>query len=190
MVFQAERPLKRSFKVPKRGYDQRHGDSGGLLRPDEAREAALPGEAGSPHVPSIAELCELNRRIHDDAGFPGAFALDQRAPLLGRLEAVSAVDASTPEGVIEAAALLAHGIAQAQSFRDGNRRTAFIATQAFLERHGLAYISRGNDDMLTRYLNQVVERQAWFSLLRPPGPQKFQELFARRLAGRTPPGAA
>ena len=88
---------------------------------------------------------------------------------------------------MRAAALLAHGIAQAQSFRDGNRRTAFLSTQAFLERHGFAHVSPGEDDMLTRYLNQVVERQGRFGLRRPPGPDKFEELFLRRLAKRTPP---
>jgi prophage maintenance system killer protein len=174
--------------VPKRGYDQLHGDPGGILRPDEEREAALPAAAGpSLHVPSIEELEGLNRRIHEDDGLPGAFALDQRAPLLGRLEAARAVDTSALGGVLKAAALLAHGIAQSQSFRDGNRRTAFIATQAFLEKHGVAYISRGEDDMLTRYLNQVVERQGRFTLRRPPGPDKFEELFRRRLENRTPP---
>lgn len=176
--------------MPKRGYDQEHGDSGPLLRPDEEREAALSGAAGPSLVPSIEELGELNRRIHEDAGFPGAFALDQRAPLLGRLDAVRAVDTSSPEGVMKAAALLAHGIAQAQSFRDGNRRTAFISTQAFLERHGFAYISVGEDDMLTRRLNQVVERQGKFGLLRPPTAEVFEKLFLRRLENRTPPSAA
>jgi prophage maintenance system killer protein len=177
--------------VPKGGYDQPHGDPGGVLRPDEEREAALPAAARASHVPSLEELCALNRRIHEDEGLPGAFALDQRAPLLGRLETVRAVDTSSPEGVLKAAALLAHGIAQAQSFRDGNRRTAFISTQAFLERHGLAYISVGEDDMLTRYLNQLVERQGWRrGLRRPPGPDKFEDLFLRRLVRRTPPAAA
>jgi len=90
---------------------------------------------------------------------------------------------------MSAAALLAHGIAQAQSFRDGNRRTAFISTQAFLDRHGFAYISIGDDDMLTRYLNQVVERQGRFFAPPAPGPDKFRELFLRRLADRTPPAS-
>lgn len=175
--------------MPKRGYDREHGDPGPLLRPDKEREAALSGTAGPSFVPSIEELGELNRRIHEDAGFPGAFALDQRAPLLDHLDNVRAVDTSSPEGVMKAAALLAHGIAQAQSFRDGNRRTAFISTQAFLERHGFAYISVGEDDMLARRLNQVVERQGKLGLRRPPGPEVFERLFLRRLAKRTPPSA-
>lgn len=174
--------------MPKRGYDQSHGDDGGVLQPDEGGEAALPAAAGPPS-PNIAELRELNREVHEDARLPGAYALDQPAPLLGCLEKVHAVDTTSPEGVVKAAALLAHGIAQAQSFRDGNRRTAFIATQVFLERHDLSFVSRGDDDMLTRYLNQVVERQNAIGGKLPPGPDKFEELFLRRLENRTPPGA-
>jgi hypothetical protein len=171
------------------GYDGTHGDTGGILRSDKEREAALSPSAGTPDDALLAELCELNRRIHEDAGVPGAFALDQRAPLLGCVSAVQAVDSSSPAGAIKAAALLAHGIAQAQAFRDGNRRTAFFATQAFLERHGLAHISVGEDDMLVRRLNQVVNRQGRFGLLRPPGPDVFEELFLRRLKERTPRGS-
>ena len=130
--------------MPIGGYDERHGDAGRVLRPDEARDAAVAKAAGpSSLVPSIEELADLNRRIHEDDGIPGAFALDQRAPLLSCLTEVRAVDTGSPEGVIRAAAILAHGIAQVQSFRDGNRRTALVATRAFLERHDLGYIRRG-----------------------------------------------
>lgn len=175
------------FNKPKEGYDETRGDDGGLLRPDAEPESASPAEAGAPS-PSIEELIELNRRIHERAGEPGAFALDQRAPLLDCLERVRAVDTSSSEGVIRAAAFLAHGIAQAQSFRDGNRRTAYTATRVFLERHGLGYINIDNDFMLARHLNQVVERQSKLGLRRPPGPDKFEELFRRRLEKRTPAG--
>ena len=175
-------------EMPIGEYDEEHGEPRRLLRQDEARGAALPAAAGpSPFVPSIEELAELNRRIHEDAGLPGAFALDQRAPLCSCLTQVGAFATSSPEDVVRAAALLAHGIAQAQAYRDGNRRTAFFAARAFLERHDLAYISRGDDDMLARYLNQVVERQGRFHIPRPPGPDKFAKLFLRRLATRTPP---
>jgi len=39
--------------------------------------------------------------------------------------------------VVRQAALLASGISQAQAFMDGNKRTAFLATDVFLERNGL-----------------------------------------------------
>jgi len=82
--------------------------------------------------------------------------------------------------VIQTAALLAHGIAQAQAFVDGNRRTAYFATLAFLKANGYGYLSpkAGDDHTLARYLNQVVEDQA----SNTPGPEKFARLFSRRQA--------
>ncbi|MGK2939139.1 MAG: Fic family protein [Solirubrobacteraceae bacterium] len=88
--------------------------------------------------------------------------------------------------MIAAAAVLAHGIAQAQAFRDGNRRTAYFAVQAFLERHGLGYLSGEDDDMLARKLNQVVERQSLRAAGAPPGPEDFKDLLRRRLEKRKP----
>lgn len=41
--------------------------------------------------------------------------------------------------VIRQAALLAIGISQAQAFLDGNKRTAFIATEVFLDLNGLSF---------------------------------------------------
>jgi len=82
--------------------------------------------------------------------------------------------------VIQTAALLAHGIAHAQAFVDGNRRTAYFATLSFLQANGYGYLSpkSGDDHSLARYLNQVVEDQAD----NPPGPEKFARLFSRRQA--------
>ncbi|MGN6556795.1 MAG: hypothetical protein ACTHLH_02140 [Solirubrobacterales bacterium] len=72
--------------------------------------------------------------------------------------------------------MLAHGIAQAQAFVDGNRRTAYFATLSFLDANGYGHLSpkAGDDHSLARYLNQVVEDQA--------DPEKFAKLFSRRLA--------
>jgi len=82
--------------------------------------------------------------------------------------------------VIQTAALLAYGIARAQAFVDGNRRTAYFATLSFLEANGYGHLSpkAGDDHSLARYLNQVVEDQAGDQ----PGPEKFAQLFSRRLA--------
>jgi hypothetical protein len=171
------------------GYDEQHGDDGQLLRSDEEREAALSSSPGPPPddgADLLQELKDLNRRIHEDDGKPELYALDQPAPLLGVVAAVEAVDTTTPEGVIKAAATLAHGVAQAQSFRDGNRRTAFFATQALLERGGLPRISAGNDEKLVRLLNQVVKRQSSFMGLRQPPPAStFERLFLDRLKRHT-----
>ncbi len=90
---------------------------------------------------------------------------------------------------MQVAAQLAHGIAQAQAFRDGNRRTAYFVTQAFLSNNGYGYISPAgapgkdtSDHTLARYLNQVVENQA--TMKPAPGPEKFAALFLRRLKSR------
>lgn len=96
------------------------------------------------------------------------------------MERARAAYIDTPDGVIRTAALLAHGIAQAQAFVDGNRRTAYFATLAFLEANGYGHLSpiAGDDHTLARYLNQVVEDQGG----NPPGPDKFARLFSRRQA--------
>src|SRR5215207_745503 len=41
--------------------------------------------------------------------------------------------------VVRQAALLAIGISQAQAFIDGNKRTALIATEVFLDQNGLDF---------------------------------------------------
>ena len=42
--------------------------------------------------------------------------------------------------VVRQAAVLASGISQAQAFMDGNKRTAFLAADVFLERNGLVLV--------------------------------------------------
>jgi prophage maintenance system killer protein len=163
-----------------RGYSSSHGNPGRILQQDQGQSSAGSEDAWPPGFPSIEELKELNRKIHDDAGSPERFKLDQPSPLETSLERARAAYADTPEGVIQTAALLAHGIAQAQAFVDGNRRTAYFATLSFLEAKGYGHLSpkAGNDHTLARYLNQVVEDQAGT----PPGPEKFARLFSRRQA--------
>lgn len=143
-------------------------------------------EAGPPGFPSIASLAALNQDIHQNAGQPERFKLDQRAPLLGCLAHARAAFSPTDEGAIQTAALLAHGIAQAQAFRDGNRRTAYWATHFFLKANGLGHVMKTDDDMVARYLNQVVENP----LQGKPGPtpEAFAKLISRRLKTRKRPG--
>lgn len=142
--------------------------------------------ARPPGFPSVEELKELNRAIHEDAGFPEHFELDQRSPLDTALGQTRAAYASTPDGVIETAALLAWGIARAQAFRDGNRRTAYFATRTFLNVNGYPHLTSADgasDHTLARYLNQVVEPGKGS----PPDARKFAALFKRRLSTRNPP---
>jgi death-on-curing protein len=58
--------------------------------------------------------------------------------------------------LIRQAALLAIGVSQAQAFLDGNKRTAFLAMDAFLELNGLEFAGKRLD--LARQLERVAER--------------------------------
>jgi len=167
-----------SSKV-KRGYSSSHGNSSRILQQEQGQSSAGPEDARPPGFPSVEELKELNRKIHDDAGSPERFKLDQPSPLESSLERARAAYADTPDGVIQTAALLAYGIAQAQAFVDGNRRTAYFATLSFLQANGYEHLSpkAGDDHILARYLNQVVEDQSGNG----PDPDKFARLFSRRL---------
>jgi|GEM_PF-4975661 len=163
----------------RRRYSSSHGDSSRVLRQNQGGSATGPRDAGPPGIPSIKELKALNQRVHEDAGFPEFSALDQPSPLESCLERARAAYAGTPDGIIQTAALLAHGIAQAQSFRDGNRRTAYFATRSFLYANRFGYLTSphdSSDHTLARYLNQVVEG----SKGNRPGPEKFKALFSRR----------
>jgi death-on-curing family protein len=162
-----------------RGYSSSHGNPSGILQQKQGQSSAGPEDARPPGFPSIEELQELNRKIHDDAGSPERFKLDQPSPLESSLERALAAYADTPDGVIQVAALLAYGIARAQAFVDGNRRTVYFATLSFLQANGYGHLSpkAGDDHTLARYLNQVVEDRSRES----PGPDRFARLFSRRL---------
>jgi prophage maintenance system killer protein len=155
-------------------------DRGRVLPQVPRRRAAGAGEAGPPGFPTLDELKAVNRAIHDDAGQPERYALDQPSPLQSSLDRALQAYEPSPEGIIRTAALLVHGIAQAQGFRDGNRRTAYIATKSFLEENGLGFVGRAGkpDHMLVRYLNQLVDSQGTGPA---PDPRTFERLFLRRL---------
>jgi prophage maintenance system killer protein len=57
-------------------------------------------------------------------------------------------------GLIAAAAYLAHGIARAQAFGDGNHRTGHLVCQWFLDNNGLGELSpiSSDDDELAVHL--------------------------------------
>ncbi len=164
------------------GYSFCHEHPSGVLQQQQGQTSAGPEDARPPGFPSIDELKELNRKIHDDAGTPERFKLDQPSPLENCLDRARRAYVDTPDGVTQTAALLAHGIAQAQAFVDGNRRTAYFATLSFLHANRFRGLSPtdGDDHLLARYLNQVVESQGGS----PPGPERFASLFMRRLRRR------
>jgi prophage maintenance system killer protein len=167
------------------GYASAHGDTSGILPSGQGPSPSRAARVGASGIPTLEELKDLNRVIHDDAGQPERYKLDQPAPLQSCLGRAREAYSCAAEDIVRTAAMLAHGIAAAQAFRDGNRRTAYFATQVFLARNGLAHLSAEtrDDDTLARYLNQVVENQ---SRMRPtPGPERFEQLFRRRLKSRT-----
>ncbi|MCA1669703.1 MAG: type II toxin-antitoxin system death-on-curing family toxin [Thermomicrobia bacterium] len=57
--------------------------------------------------------------------------------------------------LIRQAAILAVGISQAQAFVDGNKRTALIAMDTFLEENGLLFI--GDDLMVMEHFVRIAE---------------------------------
>lgn len=77
------------------------------------------------------------------------------------------------------AALLIHGIAAAQAFRDGNRRTALLIAVEFLDAHGLGELIYKRDDMVARFLNRLVNDQGSGAPVRVTA-DTFFELFRRR----------
>ncbi|MBF6620113.1 MAG: Fic family protein [Patulibacter sp.] len=134
-------------------YDYSDDETGGVLPTQPPQESQGDGDAGSPGLPSLRDVAELNRAIHDEAGQPERFALDQRSPLQGVLDELSQrPSATTSEDIVRVAGRLAHGVASAQSFRDGNRRTAFWLTYPFLRENGLGYLMVDDDHTVARYL--------------------------------------
>jgi prophage maintenance system killer protein len=157
------------------------------VRTRQDASGAGAGGSGAPGFPTVAALKALNERIHEDAGTPERYKLDQPSPLRSCLEhAENAYSpGGGPENVVRVAALIAHGITQAQAFRDGNRRTAYIATQTFLEANDLAHVSSldKDDDMLARRLNQIVAAQT--RLKTPVTAADIETIFLRRLRRTT-----
>lgn len=172
-------PEEKGSDQARKDYNAEHGSARKAHR--EALGGTAPGDgaAGPPGFPSIESLKAANQWIHDKAGQPGLFKLDQPSPLESALERARASFEPTDEGRARTAALLAYGIARAQAFRDGNRRTAYFAAHYFLTVNGLERLIRSNERMLTRHLNALVENQ---SRGKPaPGPETFIDLFTRRL---------
>lgn len=82
---------------------------------------------------------------------------ESSAPLVdrGKLEGAVGRPPSGFEGhlvhksIWEQASALMHGIDRAQAFADGNKRTAWLATDTFLRRNGLRITSMSKDEMVT-----------------------------------------
>jgi death on curing protein len=87
---------------------------------------------------SLADVLALHQAMMEKFGFASAPLRDE-----GMLESAimrpRMVAYYSEADIIRQAALLAVGISQAQAFVDGNKRTAFAASDVFLRLNGLAF---------------------------------------------------
>lgn len=153
-----------------------------LQRPQEGDDPARPSG-----FPDLDALESINRVVHEEAGQQERIKLDERAPLQSLLDRTLAAFVPTPQGVMRAAAELAYGIAYVQAFRDGNRRTAYFAALQLLTENDLGHLMAGEDHMMARHLNRLVEDHGRGRPSRVTV-ETFVELFERRLHSRQPRG--
>jgi death-on-curing protein len=102
------------------------------------------------------DVAALHDRILQELGFPPAALRD-----VGRLESAvmrpRMAETYEDADLVRQAALLAIGIAQAQAFMDGNKRTAYASLRVFLRINGVRYTGRPIE--LAEALITVAERQ-------------------------------
>ena len=95
------------------------------------------------HADILRRLGEAPRPLRDEALLESAVMRPQMASWY------------ESAGIVRQAALLGAGIAQAQAFIDGNKRTAFATMDAFLWVNGWEYV--GNPLELARQLEQIAD---------------------------------
>jgi prophage maintenance system killer protein len=103
-----------------------------------------------PWRPTVNDVCEANRAVLDTYQHPEHYKLRDRGFLERALtDACGDHDESGDDlAAISAAAKLAHLIARAQAFRDGNHRTALVVAQTYLANNDLGALSTlGSDDI-------------------------------------------
>jgi len=88
---------------------------------------------------SMADVLALHQAIMEKFGFASAPLRDEGTLESAIMRPRMAAYYSEAD-IIHQAALLAVGISQAQAFLDGNKRTAFAASDVFLRLNGLAFV--------------------------------------------------
>ena len=101
---------------------------------------------------ALADVVALHNTIMERTGFPPAAQRSEAGLESAVLRARNAA-INEDADLIRQAALLLVGIAQAQAFIDGNKRTAFAAVDVFLRLNGCAYTGAPLD--LADLLEQV-----------------------------------
>jgi death-on-curing protein len=87
---------------------------------------------------SMADVLALHQAMMEKFGFASAPLRDEGALESAIMRPRMAAYYGEAD-IIRQAALLAVGISQAQAFLDGNKRTAFAASDVFLRLNGLAF---------------------------------------------------
>jgi prophage maintenance system killer protein len=104
----------------------------------------------TPWQPNLEDVCDANRAILEAYRHPEHYKLRDRGFLAQALADACGehFEAGDSPGAIRAAAKLAHLIARAHAFRDGNHRTALVVAQTYLANNDLGALSvLGSDDI-------------------------------------------
>ena len=104
---------------------------------------------------TVLDVVALHEEIMHLLGLAAAPLRDQGA-LESAVMRTRMAEAYDEADLVRQATLLAIGISQAQAFLDGNKRTAFAATDTFLRINGFAYSSDPLE--LAKKLESVAER--------------------------------
>ena len=103
---------------------------------------------------TVADILGLHEFIMSKTGYLPAPLRDEE----GLESAVMRVQTAAyyeDADLIRQAAILAVGISQGQAFVDGNKRTALIAMDTFIEENGSLFI--GDDLLVVEYLVRIAE---------------------------------
>ena len=107
-----------------------------------------------PAYLTITDILGLHEFIMAKTGYLPAPLRDEEGLESAAMRAQTAAYYEDAD-LIRQAAILAIGISQAQAFVDGNKRTALIAIDTFLEENGALFI--GDDLIVMDHLVQIAE---------------------------------
>lgn len=103
---------------------------------------------------TVSDILGLHEFIMSKTGYLPASLRDEEGLESAAMRAQTAAYYEDTD-LIRQAAILAVGIAQAQAFVDGNKRTALIVMDTFLEENGSLFI--GDDLMVMEHLVRIAE---------------------------------
>ena|SRR5690242_8658975 len=128
---------------------------------------------------TLADVVAIHAFAMEQFGFAPRPLRDEGA-LESAISRTRAAEYYEDADLIRQAALLAIGISQAQAFLDGNKRTAFLAMDTFLEMNDLEFT--GERLELARQLEAVAERSGE----RAAAERDFEEWLRERVGPLSP----